>query len=468
MQNFIPTQKIILKLFVLALAANLGACLAPRYIRPTVETAPAFKEQATPEEAKQWKMAIPSDLLACGPWWELFGDAQLNELEQKIASGNQNVKQAEARYRQARALVSGARAVFLPTVTIQPALNRKNTGGDMSHSFDLSGTASWESNVWETASAFKGAKARAQSSAAQLEGMKLSMQAELATDFFSLQELDMEIGLLNSSVTYYQEALKLNQIRLQGGISSELEVAQAQTQLESTRAQATDLGIARAQFEHALAVLIGESPSTFSLPLSQIQREPPSIPAGLPSQLLERRPDIASAERLVMAANAQIGQARAAYFPALSLTSSRGYTGLLSSPLSFWSIGASAVETLLDFGRRRAGVRQAHATYEESVAFYRQTVLNAFKEVEDNLAALRLLSQEIAQQNSAVKAAEKSLQIESARLKAGTVSNLDVIVEENILLTNKRNAVQLIGRRMNLTVALIRALGGGWESFRLP
>ncbi|HVO33610.1 MAG TPA: efflux transporter outer membrane subunit, partial [Elusimicrobiota bacterium] len=437
-----------------------GCFLAPHYKRPSVETPPAFKESAPPvgESTSTWKVAVPGDHLPRGPWWRMFGDPQLNALEQKVLGSNQNIKQAEAQFRQARAIVKETQSAYFPTVTTNPSATRSyspnlNVHGNLSSGgastvnlFDLPVEAAWEPDFWGAVTfAVRTAKAEAQASAALLENMRLSMQAELAADYFALEELDMETALLNSAVDSYQKALQLTLVRFNGGVASNADVAQARAQLEMTRSLVIDLGISRAQNEHAIAVLIGQSPSTFSLPASAIHSLPPPIPVGLPSELLQRRPDIANAERLIVAANGQIGLARAAYFPAISLTAAGGYESnafsqWFSWPNRFWSIGASAAETLLDFGRRRAVSQQAQAQYDAQVAGYRQTVLGAYEEVEDSLSALRILAQEAAQTDAAARAADESLRLEIDRYKAGIVSYLDIITTQNIALTNERSA----------------------------
>ena len=491
------------KVFAIAASAFIlpGCFLAPHYKRPAIETPPAFKEgvsavtppTATPVSSStgtvtaagnvQWKMANPSDTLAHGPWWKMFGDPQLNALEARVLVSNQNIKPAEAQYRQARALVSEVQSAYFPTVTTAPSVTRSfgpnNIGNSSSNSgtrnlFDLPVSAAWEPDLWGAVTfAVRTAKAEAQASAALLEGMRLSMQAELAADYFSLAAIDMQIALLDSATASYEKALKLTLARFNAGIASQADVAQARTQLDSTHAQATDLGITRAQLEHAIAVLVGQAPATFSLSSLSVRHVPPTIPVGLPSQLMERRPDIASAERLIVAANGQIGLARAAYFPAVSLTAVGGYESNVFSnwitwPQRFWSIGASAAETLFDFGRRRAIAKQAQALYDSQVAAYRQTVLAAFQEVEDNLAALRLLAEEAVLQDAATQGAEQSLSLEMERYKSGIVSFLDVITTQNIALTNERASVLILGRRMNAAVTLIRAAGGGWDDSQLP
>jgi NodT family efflux transporter outer membrane factor (OMF) lipoprotein len=471
-------------LLSLTLLVLPGCFLAPTYKRPPVDTPPAFKEAAPPVAG--WKTATPKDAFPRGAWWELFGDPRLNALEQKLTVSNQNVQQAMASYREARALVKEVQAAYFPTVGTVPSITRErlppistsglpNSGtSNTVNLFDLPVTAAWEPDLFGAVTfAVRTAKAEAQASAAQLQGILLSMQGELASDYFALQEIDMQTTVLNTAADSYEKFLQLTKARYGGGVASLADVEQAQTQLDQTRAQATDLGIARAQNEHAIAVLLGQAPSTFSLPPGRIQSAPPPIPTVLPSDLLERRPDIASAERLIVAANGQIGLARAAYFPTISLTATGGYesntwSSWFTWPQRFWSIGASAADTLLDFGRRSAVSQQAHAIYDAQVAAYRQTVLAAFEEVEDNLASLRLLEKEAGQQDSAVKAAEQSLNLEVLQYKAGTVSYLNVITTQDIALTNEIAATQIMGRRMAAAVTLILAVGGGWDISQLP
>jgi NodT family efflux transporter outer membrane factor (OMF) lipoprotein len=317
------------------------------------------------------------------------------------------------------------------------------------------------------------AVANAQASAADLENVRLSMQAELATDYFQAHELDMEADVLNTSIQSYERFLQLTINRYNGGVASRADVAQAQTQLDTTRAEATDLGVARSQFEHAIAVLIGAPPANFTLPGAKLPTGPPPIPAGVPSQLLERRPDIAAAERRMAAANAEIGLARVAYYPNVSISASAGLSSTsiadwFTWPSRFFSIGPSASYTILDFGRRRSTVAEFRAAYDATVAAYRQTVLGSFQEVEDNLAALRILSTEAAQQSAATRGAEESLRLELDMYRGGTVSYLNVIQTQNIALSNERAEVQLLGRRMSSAVQLILALGGGWNASTLP
>ena len=468
---------------VIALCMLFPSCaVGPKYKRPTVETPPAYKEQALPA-SDQWKVAEPRDEELRGNWWELFGDAQLNQLVAQVEVSNQNVKQAEAQFRQARTAVAGSRANYYPTISTLPAITVSKTsanlgargfGGGRFDQYNLPFTATWEPDLWgRVRLAVQNAVAIAQASAADLENMRLSMQAELVADYFQLVGLDMEIALLMDTVAAYEQALKLTIDRYHSGVASKVDVSQAQTQLDSTRAQVTDLRLSRAQYEHAIAVLAGKPPSTFSLPAGRIGGLPPPIPAGVPSQLLERRPDIAASERLVAAANAQIGLAKTAFYPTLLLTATGGLqSGSISDwfswPSRFWSVGPSLAQTLFDFGRRRAQVQLTEAAYDAAVASYRQTVLTAFQEVEDNLSALRLLAEEAAQQEAAVKASEASLRLELDRYKSGTVSYLDVITSQTIALTNQRTAVSILYRRMTAAVQLVRALGGSWNASTLP
>ncbi len=457
-----------------------GCAVGPKYHRPDIPAAPSYKELAGSD---QWKTASPSEGLIRGDWWELFGDPQLSELEPQVDVSNQTVKQAEAQFRSARALVAYNRANYYPTIGAQPSvtttapstnLGARAFGGGTFTQYNVPLSASWEPNFWGRISlAVQNASANEQASAADLENMRLSMRAELAADYFQLLGSDMQEQLLTETIAAYEKALQLTVNRQTSGIASRVDVAQADAQLEGTRAQLTDAKVTRSQLEHAIAVLIGKTPSSFSLPAGQIKNAPPQIPVGLPSQLLERRPDIALLERQVAATNAEVGLAKTAYYPLVSLTAGGGLessaiSSLFNWPSRFWSLGASAAETLFDFGRRRALTQQAEANYDAVVAAYRQTVLNAFQEVEDQLSALQQLAQEQAQQEAAVKASDEALQLEIDRYKAGTVSYLDVITSQTIALNNRRTVVALLQRRMTAAVFLIRAVGGGWASSNLP
>ena len=473
-----PVTRTLILTVTLAVSLLLGGCtVGPRYSRPQAPSAPEYKE--TPPN---WKQAQPADQVIRGKWWEIFQDPQLNALEEQVNVSNQTLKAALAQFQQARALVRLNRADLYPTVTAGASASRNRlsltsprTGTvpdytDLVLPADLTYEADVFGRVRRTVEA---ARASAQASAADLESVSLSVHAELAADYFQLRTLDAEERLLRDTVTAFEKALELTQNRYRGGVASAVDVAQAQTQLETTRAQAVDIMVQRQQFEHAIAALIGQPASTFSIPAAPWNTPPPPIPPGLPSDLLERRPDVASAERHMAAANAQIGIARAAYFPQITLNATAGYEGdsitnWLSSPSGFAAAGISALVTVFDVGRRRAGVEQAQAAYDQSVANYRQTVLTSFQEVEDNLAALRILEDEDKIQAAAVTAAEHSLALSNNRYRGGVVTYLEVITAQSAALSNERVAVGILRQRMTATVLLIKALGGGWNVASLP
>jgi NodT family efflux transporter outer membrane factor (OMF) lipoprotein len=456
-----------------------GCTVGPRYAKPTTPAPPAYKE--VPPD---WKSAQPSDQIAKGKWWEIYQDPQLNALEEQINVSNQNLKAAEAQFEQARALVRFNRAAYYPTVSANPSAAREhlsshrplvpssteNTGTDLVIPLDVS----YEADVFgRIRHSVEAARADAQASAADVESVRLSLHAELAFDYFEMRTLDAEEQLLLSNVTSFERALDLTQSRYKGGVASAVDVAQAQTQLENTRTQAIDVLVLRAQNEHAIATLIGQPASTFNSPVVAWNAPPPDIPPGVPSELLERRPDIAAAERRVAAANARVGIARAAYFPIFNLTGSGGFestaiTTLIQGPSGFLTVGAAAAQTVFDGGRRRAVTEQDRAAFDESVANYRQTVLNAFQEVEDNLAILRILNDEAAAQQAAVAAAEHSLELSTNRYKGGVVSYLEVTTAQSTALADERAAVDILRQRMTASVSLIKALGGGWNSANLP
>jgi NodT family efflux transporter outer membrane factor (OMF) lipoprotein len=422
--------------------------------------------------------------MARGKWWEIYKDVQLNGLEEQVNVSNLNLKVAEAQFRQARALIRLNRASYFPTVTAgisatgsHPSLNRSIRPATTSTTFvdsALSADVSYEPDVWgRVHSTVEANVAGAQASAADLESLRLSVHAELAADYFTLRTLDTEKDLLDSTVAAYEKALELTTNRYKSGVASGVEVAQAETQLDTARSQAIDVRAQRAQLEHAIALLVGEPPSTFSIPLAPNAGHAPEVPVGLPSELLERRPDIAAAERRVAAANAGIGVAKTAFFPALTLAASGGFEtthlgNLLSWPSHFWSIGPALAQTLFDGGRRRAISDEAKAAYEATVASYRQSVLTAIQEVEDNLAALRVLDEETRVQDAAVKAAQHSLALSMNRYQGGVVTYLEVITAQNAALANERNAVDLLRRQMVASVLLVKALGGGWVASSLP
>jgi NodT family efflux transporter outer membrane factor (OMF) lipoprotein len=466
--------------FALALAITLAGCtVGPDYVKPPTPVAATYKEL----EGTGWKPAQPADTLTRGAWWIIYADPSLDALEQQVAGANQNVQAAEARFRAARATVAQYRSSFFPVVTANAAYSRarssenvlhKSTAGLTLNDYLVQADASWEPDLWGRVSrSVEGAKAEAQASSADTQAVLLSMQAELATDYFELRGLDQERRLLDDTIEAYREALDLTQHRYAGGIATDADVAQAQTQLKTTQAQALDLGVQRAQLEHAIAILTGQPPSTFSLPPAPLAAVPVVAQAGVPSALLERRPDIAAAERQVAAMNAQIGVATAAFFPNLILSVTGGleatnYSQWLLAPSRLWSLGPALAGTLLDFGGRASVKEQARAHYDESVAQYRQTVLAAFGQVEDNLAALRVLEQEAAAQDDAVAAARRALAVVSDRYKNGAITYLDVVVAQTTALTNERNAVSIARRRMAASVALVKALGGGWDASALP
>ena len=457
----------------------VGCAVGPKYHRPPVVAPPSYKEVG------DWKTAQPSEESLRGNWWEIFNDPQLNVLEQQVNISNQNLKAAEAQYTQARALVRYNRADYFPMVAAAPSASRTRvsanrppqgapSNGVTSNDFQLPIELSYEVDAWgRVHKNVESYREEAQASAADLATVNLSMHAQLALFYFQARSLDAQEQLLQSTVAQYEQALQLNQSRFEGGVGSEVEVEQARTQLKTTIAQAQDVGVLRAQYEHAVATLIGKSASSFSLAPLPLRTPPPPIPTGLPSQLLERRPDIASAERQMAAANARIGVAKAAYYPLLNLTAAGGFesgtlTTLLQGPSGLWAVGGQAIQTLFDGGRRRAASDQAVAAYDQTVATYRETVLTSFQQVEDNLSALRILEDEARTQNEAVLAAQKSLDLSIQRYKGGVTSYLEVTVAQSAALSDQATAVNILGRRMVAAVQLIQALGGGWDSTSLP
>jgi NodT family efflux transporter outer membrane factor (OMF) lipoprotein len=465
-----------------AMSLLLASCaVGPDYQRPEAAT------QATFKEAGNWKIATPNDETNRGKWWEAFGDRELNALVEQVDINNQNLKVAEAKYRQAQALGASARSSFFPTVSASASGTRsKSASGrtssntssgaasgassSISTSHNLSASFSWEFDLWgRIRRQVESNDASIQASAADLESARLSAQSELASNYFQLRVSDAQKQLLNDTVAAYAKSLELTKNRYNVGVAGRVDVAQAETQLKSAEAQALDLGVQRAQLEHAIALLIGKAPGNFTLAESKWNVAVPSIPLALPASLLERRPDIASAERRAAAANAQIGVAKAAYYPTLSLTGNGGYSSStlsdwISAPNRFWSLGPSLATTILDFGKRGAASDQAIAVYDQNVATYRQTVLQAFQDVEDNLAALRILEAEAKVQDEAVRAARESVALTLNQYKAGTVSYLNVVSVQTAQLANERSAMTLMGRQLTASVALIKALGGGWNN----
>jgi NodT family efflux transporter outer membrane factor (OMF) lipoprotein len=466
-------------LLALGILSFSGCTVGPKYHPPVVQAPSAYKEVG------DWKPAQPNDQNLGGNWWTIFQDPQLDAFEQQVNVGNQNLKAAEAQFRQARAALRYNRADYYPTVTAGASATRQRISGRRPpptsifdgttyNDFVLPFSVSYQADVWgRIRKNVESYREQAQASAADLATVNLSMHADLAIDYFQARSLDAQEQLLNSTVKQYEQALELNQSRFAGGIASEVEVEQAKTQLQTTRAAAIDVGVLRAQYEHAVAILIGKPPAEFSFPPLPLTAPPPHIPISVPSELLERRPDIAAAERRVASANAQIGVARSAYYPLINLTGSGGFessaiTTLLNGPSGLWSIGLSALGTIFDGGRRRALNDQARAAYDFQVAAYREDVLTGFQQVEDNLAAVRILENEANVQDEAVAAARRSLDLSTTRYKGGVTSYLEVITAQSAALSDEVTAVNILGRRMASTVLLIQALGGGWDRSSLP
>jgi NodT family efflux transporter outer membrane factor (OMF) lipoprotein len=456
-----------------------GCAVGPKYNRPAVEVPPAYKEVG------DWKPAQPNEQNLGGAWWQIFQDQQLNALEDQINVSNQNLKAAEAQYTQARAVLRYYRADYYPSINAGAAATRNrisnnrppghlSTNGDTYNDYQIPVQLSYELDVWgRVRKTVESQRGQAQASAADLATVNLSLHAQLALFYFQARSLDAQEQLLNSTVAQYEQAFQLTDSRFKGGLASEVEVQQASTQLETTRAQAIDVGVLRAQYEHAIATLVGKPASSFHLSPLPLTSPPPSIPLELPSELLERRPDIAAAERRMAAANAQIGVAKAAYYPNISLGVTGGFesgviTTLLSGPSILWSAGASAIAPIFDAGRRRANTDQAIAAYDQTVANYRETVLTGFQQVEDNLAALRILEKEADTQQRAVLASQKYLELALTRYRGGITSYLEVTTAQSAALTDEVTAVNILGRRMSSAVLLIQALGGGWDRSALP
>lgn len=468
----------------LAILTASGCTIGPNYKRPSAPVPAAYKEPAP----AGWKEASPNDGAIRGKWWEMYNDPELNALEEQVAISNQNVLAAEAQYRAATYAVHAARAALYPTVSVTPSLTASraaggfvsggqvNTGGAgrVNTVFNLGAGASWAPDLWGSIHRSVNASvAAAQASFAQLENARLAFQSELAQDYFQLHGTDGEIELLDRTVKSYEEYLTLTKNRFKAGVASGADVAQAQTQLDTTRAQLVELGVARAQFEHAIAILTGRPPLEVTVPARLLNLPPPPVSMAVPSVLLERRPDVAAAERQMAALNEQIGIAKSAFYPTLPLTAAGGFQSThflewLTWPSRFWSVGGQFPEVVFEAGRRRAEVGLTEAQYDAAVASYRQVVLIAFQQVEDNLAALRIYTEEEVVIDSAVKAAEESLKIATDQYKAGTVAYLQVLVAQAEALANERSAVEILTRRLVSSVSLIQALGGGWDASTLP
>jgi len=460
--------------FLVVLLSLTGCAVGPDYERPAAVVSDSFKE--TPQN---WKEAQPRDEIARGAWWEIFGDAQLNTLVEKIDVSNQTLAASEAQFRQATAAIGVARAPLFPSVDANLSINKSRsptgaiggtTAGRIFTQRSASLAANWELDLWgRIRRGVEGAEASARASAGDLAAARLSLQAQLMTDYFSLRLLDVQKKLFDDTVAAFQKSVELTTNRYKVGVAAKSDVVLADAQLKSTLVQAVDLGVQRAQFEHAVAILTGVPPSQLSLASQPTYSAAmPAIPPGLPSELLERRPDIAAAERRVAAANAQIGVTKAAWFPSLTLSANSGFRSAdastwFTSPTYFWSVGPAIVQSIFDAGLRRSQTEQAIAAYDVTVANYRQTTLVALQEVEDNLAALRILEEEAKLQQDSVDAASLSVQLTVNQYKAGTVSYLNVVTVQATLLNEQRVAVNILNRRLAATVALVRAIGGGWQ-----
>ena len=462
----------------LALLLADGCSVGPKYSKPTTQIPTAYKETGN------WKPAEPSDEERKGKWWTIFQDPELNALEDQLTVSNQTLRAAADRFQEARDEVRISRSAQFPLVTVNASATHQRQSSDRAlkgatsptyySDFFLAGDVSYEPDVWgRVRMVVQSSRAQAQATAADLETINLSLHAELALDYLTLRGLDAQKQLFDSNVTAFERALDLTQSRFQGGLASREDVDLATTELEQTRAQDIDITSARDQFEHAVAVLVGQPASTFHLPpVDQMPAAPPIPATGLPSELLERRPDIAGAERRVALANLQIGLAREAYFPTFLLGLQAGFesgkfTSWLTGPSTLWTVGATALETAYDAGKRRAISDQAKASYDEMAADYQQTVLSAFQEVEDSLSDLRVLEEESKTQDAAVAAANRSLEQATNRYKGGLENYLTVITAQSAALTNQRTAVSLLTRRMTSTVLLVKALGGGWDVSKL-
>ena len=452
---------------IVAVVALCSFVVAENKERPNVQTPPTFKELGN------WKPSEPGDQLSKGKWWERFSDRQLNRLEESLNISNQNIATAVANVEASRAIVRQARSQYFPLVTAGASFTRSRQpvgpSGVTASTYSSTLDASWDPDVFgRVRTAVKAGAYGVQVSIADLENVRLSAQADLANDYFLMRVQDSLQQILDTTVSAYQDALDVARARYAAGLDSDESVAQAETQLETTRAQAVNAGVLRAQYEHAIAVLIGQPPSTFSLPAQVIALNPPAVPVGVPSELLERRPDIAAEERAVMQANAQVGLTKKAFFPTLLLTASGGFQGNSISnwfnwPDRVWSIGTSLTQTIFDGGSRRATVQQAEAAYEGTIANYRQTVLTAFQQVEDNLAAVRILSDVIREQDSGVESARRTLGEADVRYRSGIDPYLNVITAQTALLNAQESALTFRQQQISASVNLIKALGGGWD-----
>jgi NodT family efflux transporter outer membrane factor (OMF) lipoprotein len=485
----------VIRLCAAALLLVLSGCVVgPKYHPPAPQApAPVYKESPTnSQDNGDWTVAQPADAKLRGKWWEIFNDPELNALEEQLEINNQNIKQYFENFMEARAIVREARAQYFPTLTVVPSFNRSRTSGNLntapvnttgtgtaakqlqSTTYSLPLEASWEPDLWgKVRNTVRQAQYAAQVSASDLESERLTEQASLAEYFFEIRGQDKLQQIYDETVAADQKAYDLTRSLYETGIGDEISVVEAETTLRSAQAGATNVGIARAQYEHAIATLIGKAATNFSIPAKPMTTAPPPIPVGVPSELLERRPDVAAAERTMAEANASIGIAYAAYYPNLTLTAEGGFESSafhnwLSWPSRFWSIGASLPETLFDAGLRRATIQQYVATYNADLAAYRQTVLSAFQQVEDGLAEVRILSKEIQQEQQAVESAQIFLKLEQARYDTGVDPYIDVLIAQTTVLADEQTLNGLQVQQMTYAVALVEALGGGWDRSQLP
>ncbi len=467
-------------LLVILMTTPISGCLlGPDYARPKVETPVDFKEV---KEFKDWKLAQPRDNVLTGKWWEIFKDPELNALEEQVAGANQSIRQAEAQYRQAQHLVLASKASLFPTINGSASVQRfrassgtsvavsgvKNLFGDLL-------SFAWQPDIWGgVRRQIESNTSNAQGSAATLQALCLSTQATLASNYFQLRILDEQKTLMTETLKVYDKTLNVTQNRYLAGVAAKSDVVQAQAQLESLRAQAINLGVQRAAMEHSIAVLVGKPPAALTIKPVAFKVQPPPIPVVLPSELLERRPDIAAAERNISQMNALVGVAKVAYYPSLNLAGQDGFQGgilgsLVNGAKRYWAFGpAAAAMTLFDGGNRNSQYRQAVANFDASVAAYRQAVLTGFQQVEDSLAALRVLEEERHVQERAVAAAQQALTLTINQYNAGTISYLNVMTAQTAALTNQQTALQITGQRLSSSVLLVTALGGGWDLKMLP
>jgi NodT family efflux transporter outer membrane factor (OMF) lipoprotein len=470
-----PLGKCVVVPVILAIVAIGGCTVGPKYTRPSAEVPPAFKEAGS-----DWKVAEPTDAMAKGKWWEIYGDSQLNSLEEQVSVSNESLKAEEEQFAQAREAIRISRSQYYPQITGGAQGAHYNESPNRPQflpnyqDYQIPVQASWEPDLWgRVRRTVEASRSEAQATAADLANVDLSLHAELAQDYFELRGLDAQKKLLDSTVDSYQKALDLTESRYKGGVASGVDVAQAQTQLETTRALDQDVDVARAAYEHAIAVLTGKPPYELNVPPLPLTTPPPVTPISMPSQLLERRPDIAAAERRMQEANARIGVAETAYYPTVALSAAGGFESgaagtLLQGNSGFWSLAGSAAELLFDGGQRRGLTEQARAAYRESVDNYRQTTLTAFQEVEDNLATLRVLQAESSTEQAAVAAAQHSVDLSISRYKGGVANYLEVTTAQSAALSDEITALNILSRQFSASILLVKALGGGWDVSKIP